>query len=268
MGMLAGKVAMVTGGANGIGRATVRALAREGARVLIADIADDAAQAVVKEIEQGGGEVRAVHCDVSQESDVEAAVAATVQAFGGLDILHNNAAYLKGEGDFDVATLSVEAWERTFRVNALGVMLGCKHGVKAMLLRGGGSIINTSSGSALRGDVLLTSYAASKGAVNTLTRYVATQYGKRGIRCNAIAPGLIKSEGVLNGMGPERIAELEEHCLTARTGEPEDIAEMTVFLGSDAASFITGQVISVDGGIAAHVPSFADKHRGGRFGQH
>lgn len=268
MGVLDGKVALVAGGATGIGRATALALAREGARVVIADIADDSAQVTAQQIEKRGGEARALHCDVSVEGDVEAAVATTVKTYGGLDILHNNAAYLKGEGDYDIANLPVQTWERTFRVNALGVMLGCKYGVRAMLERGGGSIVNTSSGSAARGDLLLAAYGSSKGAVNSFTRYVATQYGKQHIRCNAIAPGLIKSEGVLTGMGPERIAELEEHCLVARTGEPEDIAELVVFLGSDASTFITGQIISVDGGIAAHVPTFAAKIRDGRFGQH
>jgi NAD(P)-dependent dehydrogenase (short-subunit alcohol dehydrogenase family) len=268
MGVLEGKVAMVTGGAHGIGRATVRALAREGARVVIADIALEAAEAVALEVRRQGAEARAVHCDVSQEPDVEAAVAATVGAFGGLDILHNNAAYLRGEGDYDIANLSVETWERTFRVNALGVMLGCKYGVRAMLERGAGSIVNTSSGSAAAGDLLLAAYGASKGAVNSFTRYVAAQYGKQRIRCNAIAPGLIKSDGVVAGMGPERIAEIEEHCLVPRTGEPEDIAEMVVYLASDAASFVTAQVIAVDGGIASHVPTFADKNRAGRGNAH
>lgn len=268
MGVLDGKAAMVTGGASGIGRATVLALAREGAGVLVADIAERAAAGVVEEVKARGGQALAVRCDVAEEADVSAAVAATVDAFGGLDILHNNAAYLRGEGDFDIANLSVETWERTFRVNALGVMLGCKHGVRAMLERGGGSIVNTSSGSAAAGDLLLSAYGSSKGAVNSFTRYVAAQYGKRNIRCNAIAPGLIKSEGVVSGMGSERIAEIEEHCLSPRTGEPEDIAEMVVYLGSDAASFITAQIIAVDGGIASHVPTYADKNRGGRGHAH
>jgi NAD(P)-dependent dehydrogenase (short-subunit alcohol dehydrogenase family) len=147
-------------------------------------------------------------------------------------------------------------------------MLGCKHGVRAMLERGAGSIINSSSGSAAAGDLLLSAYGASKGAVNSFTRYVAAQYGKQGIRCNAIAPGLIKSEGVISGMGPERIAEIEEHCLAPRTGDPEDIAEMVVFLASDAASFVTAQIIAVDGGIGAHVPTYADKNRAHRGNAH
>ena len=258
MGTLEGRAAMVTGGASGIGRASARALAREGARVLVADIAVGRGEAVVTEIRAEGGQAEFRSCDVTQSDDVEAAVEACEAAFGGLDVLHNNAAYLLGEGDGGITELTLEGWERAFAVNTRGVMLGCKYAVPAMRRRGGGAIVNTSSGSALQGDVTLTAYGASKGAVNTLTRYVATQHGKEGIRCNAIAPGLIKTEGVRYGMPPERIARIEAHTLTPRSGEPEDIAEMVVFLGSDAGSFVTGQVISVDGGIGSHMPTYAD----------
>ena len=258
MGTLDGRVAMVTGGASGIGRASARALAREGARVLVADIADERGEATVAEIRAAGGEAAFRRCDVTRAEDVAAAVEECEADLGGLDVLHNNAAYLLGEGDGSITELTLEGWERAFAVNTRGVMLGCKYAVPAMRRRGGGSIVNTSSGSALQGDITLTAYGASKGAVNTLTRYVAAQHGKEGIRCNAIAPGLIKTEGVRLGMPPERIRRIEAHTLTPRSGEPEDIAEMVVFLASDAAAFVTGQVISVDGGIGSHMPTYAD----------
>ena len=262
MGSLDGRAAMVTGGAAGIGRASARALAREGAAVLVADIAAERGEAVVAEIRASGGRGEFRACDVTCAEDVEAAVAACEAAFGGLDVLHNNAAYLLGEGDGGITELTLEGWERAFAVNSRGVMLGCKYAVPAMRRRGGGSIVNTSSGSALAGDITLTAYGASKGAVNTLTLYVAAQHGKQGIRCNAIAPGLIKTEGVRQGMPAARIARIEAHTLTPRSGEPEDIAEMVVFLASDAAAFVTGQVISVDGGIGSHMPTYADAPTG------
>ena len=258
MGSLEGRAAMVTGGAAGIGRASARALAREGAAVLVADIAAERGEGVAGEIREAGGRAEFRACDVTRAEDVEAAVAACETAFGGLDVLHNNAAYLLGEGDGGITELTLEGWERAFAVNARGVMLGCKYAVPAMRRRGGGSIVNTSSGSALAGDITLTAYGASKGAVNTLTLYVAAQHGKQGIRCNAIAPGLIKTEGVRLGMPAARIARIEQHTLTPRSGEPEDIAEMVAFLASDAAAFVTGQVISVDGGIGSHMPTYAD----------
>lgn len=258
MGSLDGRAAMVTGGAAGIGRASARVLAREGAAVLVADIAAERGEAVAAEIRAAGGRAEFRACDVTRAEEVEAAVAACEAAFGGLDVLHNNAAYLLGEGDGGITELTLEGWERAFAVNARGVMLGCKYAVPAMRRRGGGSIVNTSSGSALAGDITLTAYGASKGAVNTLTLYVAAQHGKQGIRCNAVAPGLIKTEGVRQGMSPERIQRIEAHTLTPRSGEPEDIAEMVAFLASDAAAFVTGQVISVDGGIGSHMPTYAD----------
>jgi NAD(P)-dependent dehydrogenase (short-subunit alcohol dehydrogenase family) len=264
MGRLDGKVAIVTGGAGGIGRTTVHTLAAEGASVVVADLQQSDADEVAKSVGQAGGRAAGFAVDVSDESAVEALVAFAVATFGGLDVLHNNAAAI-GAGtagvDHDIADVAVEVWDRTMAVNLKGVWLGCKHAIPRMLERGGGSIINTSSGSALAGDLTNPAYAISKGGVNTLTLYVATQYGKRGIRCNAISPGLILSHGVERFGGQKYVDMLEEHHLTPRVGQPQDIANAVVYLASDESSFVTGQILGVDGGILSHAPPVADIRR-------
>ncbi|MCA9509580.1 MAG: SDR family oxidoreductase, partial [Myxococcales bacterium] len=187
-----------------------------------------------------------------------------VDAFGGLDVLHNNAAAIgsaKPGADHDVASIDVDVWDRTMAVNLRGVWLGCKHAIPRMLERGGGSIVNTSSGSSLQGDLANAAYAVSKGGVNTLTLYVATQYGKRGIRCNAIAPGLVLSHPVEHFGGQRYVDMLEEHHLTPRVGRPDDIANAVVFLASDESGFVTGQILRVDGGIVSHAAPVADLRR-------
>jgi NAD(P)-dependent dehydrogenase (short-subunit alcohol dehydrogenase family) len=258
------KVAIVTGSASGIGRATAHLLAAEGASVVVADLDDAGASAVVSEIEADGGKAIATQVDVSAEDDVREMIATAVSTFGGLDVLHNNAAALGSASpglDMDIANMDVDVWDRTMAVNLRGVMLGCKHAIPALLERGGGAIVNTSSGSAQRGDLAIPAYGVSKGGVDTLTRYVAAQYGKQGIRCNAIAPGLILTHEVDRFGGEAYVKMLEEHHLTPRVGRPEDIAQAVLYLASDAASFVTGQILNVDGGILSHTPPYADLRR-------
>jgi NAD(P)-dependent dehydrogenase (short-subunit alcohol dehydrogenase family) len=254
-------VAIVTGAASGIGRASALALAREGAAVLVADLDAAGAARVAAEIEAAGGRGAAQHTDVADPASVAAMVEAAVQAFGGLDVLHNNAAASDPTvigADGELVDLDLTVWERTLAVNLRGPMLGCKYAIPRMLERGGGSIVNTSSASGLVGDLARPAYGVSKAGLDSLTRYVATQYGKRGIRCNSIAPGVIATPALEANVPREAIAVYERSHLTPRLGRPEDVAAAVVFLASDAAAFITGQTLCVDGGLLAHHPTVAE----------
>jgi NAD(P)-dependent dehydrogenase (short-subunit alcohol dehydrogenase family) len=261
---LHGRVAIVTGAASGIGRASALRLAAEGADVAIGDIDEAGAKAVAGEIEARGGRAVAIRTDVSSETAFQGLIARTVATFGRLDILHNNAAALGSAaigGDGGIESIEVDVWDRTMAINARSVMIGCKHAIPRMLENTGGSIINTSSGSALLGSLTGTAYASSKAAVNCLTQYVATQYGKRGIRCNAILPGLIMTPAVEVGMSPKTVEMILDHHMTPEAGRPSDIAAMVAFLASDEARYVTGQLIRVDGGITSHAPTYADSRR-------
>ncbi len=263
-GKLEGKTAIVTGAASGIGRATALAMVSEGAAVVVADLDGVAAERVVAEIADLGGRGLAKETDVSDEASVVAMVEAAVKGFGGLDLLHNNAADSSPEmqsADGEVTGLDVVVWDRALAVNLRGPMLGCKHAIPHMLERGGGVIVNTSSGAGLTGDVVRTAYGVSKAGLDSLTRYVATQYGKRGIRCNSIAPGAISTPSLEANVPPEQIAIYERNHLTPRLGRPEDIAATVVFLCSEDADFITGQVVCVDGGMLAHHPTYSELTR-------
>lgn len=255
---LDGKVAIVTGAGAGLGAECARSLAGHGARVAVVDIHLAGAQAVVAEIEAAGGQALAVQTDLTSEAEVMAMVAAVVQHFGRVDVLHNNAAALaptQRAGDRDVCNVDIAAWDQAMNVNARGAMLCCKHTIPHMLTTGGGSIIFATSGFGLLGDVTLTAYAASKAALMALARSVAAQYGKQGIRSNAIMIGFVLNEHAQKGV-PEEIKQilLDQH-LTPQLGSPRQIADVVSFLASDESSFITGAVIPVDGGFTSHSPS-------------
>jgi NAD(P)-dependent dehydrogenase (short-subunit alcohol dehydrogenase family) len=256
---LNGRVAIVTGagGVGGIGECTARLLAEAGARVVLADLPGSKLEETAASLIKQGYD--ATHCatDISDERSVESLIRFTQQKHGRLDILDNNAASQGQAEDRDITTMSVELWDHIMGVNARGAMLMCKHALPVMMAGGGGSIINISSGTSMAGDFFATAYAASKGAVNTLTRYVATQYGAKGIRCNALVLGLIATP-VLKAVMPEPLRDIfRDNKLVGRLGEPRDVAEMVLFLASDRSRFITGQLLPVDGGFYAHTPTAA-----------
>ena len=256
MGRVEGKVAVVTGGAGGIGGATARALAREGASVAVVDVDHGGAERVAEAIRGDGGAALAVTADLSEEPAVVGVVRAVVDHFGRLDVLHNNAALTESDfltRDTPVTELAVEVWERTLAVNLTSQMLTCKHAIPEMARHGGGSIINMSSGASLKGDRTRTAYGVSKAGVNALTMYVATAYGKEGIRVNTIVPGLIITDAVRAHLTDDILAGLGRAILTPHLGQPDDIADLVVFLASEESRYITGQMIPIDGGMSAHV---------------
>lgn len=255
---LAGKVAIVTGSGHGLGAETARVLAAQGAKLAIVDIHLEAAQSVVAEIEAAGGQALAVQVDLMSEDAIKAMVEAVVARFGRIDVLHNNAAALdmaQRGADRDVCNVAIEAWDRALDVNTRGAMLCCKHVIPVMLKTGGGSIIHSTSGFGLLGDVTLTAYAASKAALMALSRSVAAQYGKQGIRSNAIMIGFVINDHAQKSV-PEEIKQilLAQH-LTPELGQPRQIADAVAFLASDESSFITGATIPVDGGFTSHSPA-------------
>jgi NAD(P)-dependent dehydrogenase (short-subunit alcohol dehydrogenase family) len=257
---LEGRVAIVTGGASGIGRATCLALSACGASVVVADLNADGARKVAGEVEARGGRAHAQKVDLGDEASIAEMIRSAVRVFGGLDILHNNAADSDPAlmaADGPIVDLTSEVWDRNMRINLRAPMLGCKYAIPEMIRRGGGSIVNTSSASGLTGDVIRAAYAASKAGLGSLTQNVATQYGKQGIRCNAIAPGVIATPSLEANVPKAAVDVYVDNTLTPRLGRPEDIAAVVVFLASDASAFVTGQILSVDGGLLAHHTAMA-----------
>lgn len=251
MNSLDGKSAFVTGGASGIGQATALAFAERGARVLVADIDVDGAQETLRLVELGGGEANFISCDVGEAASVEAAVDRCVELYGRIDCAFNNAGIL-GEMTL-TADCSEENYDRIMRVNLKGIWLSMKYEIPHMLRQGGGVIVNTASNAGMTGTPELGVYSATKGGVVMLTRSAALEYARSNIRINCVCPGLISTPMVAQQAidYPDAVANFTELEPIGRLGRPEEIAEAVVWLSSDAASFVTGHPMAVDGGILA-----------------
>lgn len=251
MNELKNKVALITGAASGIGRATVELWAEEGATVVAADVQDNAVRELVDRLSRRGHCVSFVHADVAREPDVAAMIHLALSRYGRLDVLFNNAG-IEGE-QAPTADASLENWDRVIDINLKGVFLGLKHGIKAMLEHGGGSIINNASVAGLVGFAGIPAYCASKGGVIQLTRTAALEYAMQNIRVNCLCPGVIDTPMVERFTNGQAEAEATMIALepVGRVGTAREVAELALFLGSDRASFITGAVIPVDGGFVA-----------------
>ena len=243
---LAGERILVTGSTSGIGRATAIACAREGARVCVHGRHVERGRAVVRAIEEAGGTAVFVPADLAEEDACTALVEAAAERLGGLTVLVNNAAAGTG-GASPVGSFDTAVWERVLRVNLTSVAWLCRAAVPHMLRAGHGSIVNVSSRQAERASAGFAPYVASKGGLNALTRSIAVDYGRRGIRCNALSVGYVVNERRDANMTPERRAELEGMHLT-RLGRAEDVAWAVVYLASRESEFVTGALIPVDGG--------------------
>jgi NAD(P)-dependent dehydrogenase (short-subunit alcohol dehydrogenase family) len=254
-----GRVAIVTGGGSGIGHATAILLARRGATVIVADV--DAARAEAVAVEAGvvGPPARAVALDVTDRDGIERVVSEVQRDLGGIDLLFNSAADTSPAvvgRDGEVGDLPDDVWQRSVDVNLTGTMAMCRACLPSMVARGGGAIVNMVSVAALAGNVSLTAYAATKAGVAGLTRSVATQYGRRGVRCNAIAAGFVRTPSTTANLTPAVEDIIRRNTLVGFLGEPEDVAEVASFLLSRHARYITGEVLRVDGGQLAHVPTY------------
>jgi NAD(P)-dependent dehydrogenase (short-subunit alcohol dehydrogenase family) len=251
-GDLQGKVAVVAGGAGGIGSATSLRLARMGAAVVVADLNASDAAVVAEAIVAAGGQATAIDFDISDDDSVARVFTVAASTYGGVDVVHVNAADFSeryGSRDDDLVAIDLDVFDRILAVDLRGYFLVTRHAVPMLLARGGGAIAYTSSGAAFTGGPTRVAYAIAKSGVNSLVRHVATRWGKEGIRANGVAPGLVLTDLVRQRWDEAALATALDQTRTTRLGEPDDIARMVTFLLSDEGAWINGQVISVDGGV-------------------
>ncbi len=257
--MLEGRTAVITGAASGMGRAAAVLFAAQGASVVVADLNLDAAEEVAAAIRRDGGQARSLRVDVAKATDVEAMIELAESEFGGLDVLYNNAGlwllsvdgYVEGKTDAPSPLLTEDIWDRTVAVSMKGTYLGCRFGIPAMRRRGGGSIINVSSIAAFRvGSGASDAYTAAKGGVLAMSRSLAVEHALEGIRVNCLIPGPIETP-MSEVIPADRRAEFSAMIPMGRWGTPMEVAQMALFLASDASSYCTGQTFVVDGGYLA-----------------
>lgn len=248
------KVCFVTGGASGMGRVAAESFCREGARVAVADLDEEAGEAAAARARAAGGDAFFVRCDVTREAQVREAIAATTMRYGGLDVLYNNAGIMMEE-DRSVLNTEEWVWDRTLAVNVKGIYFCCKYGIPEMIRGGGGAVINIASFVALLGcSVPQDAYTASKGAVISLTKSLAVQFGPQGVRSNAICPGPIETPLLTEWLlsDPEARRTRLERNPSGRFGRPEDIVNAGIYLASDESSWTNGAVLVIDGGITSN----------------
>jgi len=246
------KVALITGGASGIGRDSALLFASEGAAVVLADIQDEAGLATAAEIEAAGGRAHYVHADVSSAEDVQSMVAAAESTFGKLNVLFNNAGIMHS-ADGDAVDTDEATWDLTMSINLKGVFLGCKYGIPALRRAGGGAVINTASFVAQLGAATpQLAYTASKGGVLALTRELAVVHAREGIRVNALCPGPLRTELLMSFLDTEEKRQRRlVHVPMGRFGESHEMAKAALFLACDDSSYVTGSTFNVDGGLTA-----------------
>lgn len=255
---MSGKVALITGGASGIGLSTAYLMAKEGAKVVIADFNLEGAKAASEHIKAQGGEAIGIFLDAGNEASIKEAVESTVKQYGKITTLYNNVGLSNLKKDLDVVNIDLDEWDRLFNVNLKSVLLGARFAIPHMIEAGGGSIINTASMAGFASDAVRVAYGASKAGVVNLTKYIATQYGKHNIRCNAVAPGLILTPAAKNNMSPQLLDTFGKYNAVPYHGEPDDIGYTVLFLASDESRFITGQTIQVEGGHYIANPTVPD----------
>lgn len=254
-GRLTGKTAVITGAGSGIGAATAELFAREGARVVAADRDGERAATTAERIREDGGAAEAFAADVSVEDQVAGLIDFAVQAFGGVDVLQNYASNRAlVPRDLDVAEAELAVWQQQFAVDLLGCMLTAKHAIPQMLRAGSGSIVNSSSLAAWLPLESRPAYATSKAGVIGLSKSIAAEYGRQGIRCNVVAPGHIVTPATEEMFTGEQKQLMLDHLSSPRLGRPDDVALAALFLASPESAFITGQVLVVDGGLSAYAP--------------
>ncbi len=255
----ANKVAIVTGAAQGIGEAVAEKLAAGGAKVLVADYNVSGAEAVANRISEGGGEARPVGVDVTKPEEIEACVQGAAHTWGRIDILVNNASNVAsiGADDADAVSITMDTWDLVYACNLRGPAAACKYTIPHMVNGGGGAIVNLASVQGVTGDLGRTAYGSMKAGLISLSRYVSTQFAAQGVRCNSVAPGLVMSPSA-HESPEEMIAIFDPHIPVPFRGQPMDLAEVICFLASDAARYVTGQNLTVDGGMTSHLPIYAD----------
>lgn len=263
MGRLDGQVAVITGGASGIGLAAATLFAKEGASVVIGDLSADAAgsaAAGITEATSGGGRAVGVAVDAMSEESLAALVQAAVDEFGRLDTMCNHVGGSNPRTDLDVVNMDLAEFDRVMQLNVRSTVLGCRLAIPHLIAAGGGSIINTASVGGTAGDFTQTAYGTAKAAVIRLTQFVATQYGAHRIRCNAIAPGAVMTPALRDNLPASMIEGIRGHNALPFIGEPEDIASAMLFLASPESRYLTGQLLIVDGGMTSHT-SIAELRR-------